>query len=319
MSKFRVLWIDDQPKKCGREVKQVRSVIEAFGFEPDIDLVSDISESSLKSPDGTLYKKLRARDVDLFLIDYNLKNDVLGSNIIQEIRKENEIYSDIVFYSSLNSEFIGTVKASFDSPNAMEYFDGVYIVPLGDDFVGKIQYVVNKIIKSWYNVHSIRGIVLSKASKFEHAVSEIINTHYESCLAEIKSALHVKGENVCRSTKGKWASVDKEPDPVPKILKDPIGFNWAVKELILKIIIEKGLIVLPTYDDLTAIFSLRNDFAHNPIHLKEGELVLTKKDEVLHFNEENIEEIRQQLMRIEKDLEGFAVSVGEHSEEPVGV
>ena len=307
MSKFRILWIDDQPKKCRREVKQVKSVVDAFGFEPDIDLVSDISASSLKSPEGTLYKKLRARDIDLFLIDYNLKNDVLGSNVIQEIRKENDIYSDIVFYSSLNSDFISTVKASFDSPNAMEYFDGVYIVPLGDEFVSKIQYVVNKIIKSWYNVHSIRGIVLSKASKFEHVVSEIINAYYEPCLEEIKTALHEKGENVCKSTSGKWARVDKASDPVPKILKDPISFNWAVKDLILKIIIEKGLVALPSYDDLAAIFSLRNDFAHNPIHLKDGELVLTKKDSTRCFNETDIEDIRKQLMRIEKDLSSFQV------------
>ena len=307
MSKFRILWIDDQPRKCKREVAQVKSVINALGFEPDVELESDISESSLHSPDGTLYKKLRARDVDLFLIDYNLKNNVLGSNIIQEIRKENDIYTDIVFYSSLNSDFIGTVKSSFDSPNAMEYFDGVYIVPLGDEFVGKIQYVVNKIIKSWYNVHSIRGIVLSKASKFEHVVSAIINAYYGPCLAEIKDALHTKGENVCSSTKGKWAGVDKALDPVPKILKDPIGFNWAVKDLILRIIIEKGLIALPSYDDITTIFSLRNDFAHNPIHLKNGELILTKKDGTRSFNEADIEAIRQQLMRIEKDLETFQV------------
>lgn len=319
MSKFRILWIDDQPKKCKREVAQVKSVINAFGFEPDVDLESDISESSLKSPDGTLYKKLRARDVDLFLIDYNLKNNVLGSNIIQEIRKENDIYTDIVFYSSLNSDFIGTVKSSFDSPNAMEYFDGVYIVPLGDEFVGKIQYVVNKIIKSWYNVHSIRGIVLSKASKFEHVISEIINAHYESCLEEIKTALHEKGENVCKSTSGKWAKVDKASDPVPKILKDPISFNWAVKDLILKIIIEKGLIALPSYDDIAAIFSLRNDFAHNPIHLRDGELVLTKKDSMRSFNEADIETIRQQLMRIEKDLESFQVPATVPGKELVSV
>lgn len=319
MSKFRILWIDDQPKKCRREVKQVKSVVESFGFEPDIDLVSDISESSLKSSDGTLYKKLRARDIDLFLIDYNLKNNVLGSNVIQDIRKENDIYSDIVFYSSLNSDFIGTVKASFDSPNAMEYFDGVYIVPLGDEFVSKIQYVVNKIIKSWYNVHSIRGIVLSKASKFEHVVSAIINAHYEPCLEEIKAALHTKGENVCSSTKGKWASVDKAPDPVPKILNDPIGFNWAVKDLILQIIIKKGLIALPSYDDIAAVFSLRNDFAHNPIHLKDGELVLTKKDSMRSFDEADIEAIRQQLMRIEKDLEGFQVPAMAPEKELVSV
>ena len=63
--------------------------------------------------------------------------------------------------------------------------------------------------------------------------------------------------------------------------------------------------MLPSYDDIAAIFSLRNDFAHNPIHLKDGELVLTKQEITQCFNEEDIEEIRKQLMRIEKDLENF--------------
>ena len=305
MSKFRILWIDDQPGKCKRDVVQVEKIIESFGFEPNVEVESDISQDSLKSNTGTLYKKLHARDVDLFIIDYNLKNDVLGSNIIQEIRKENNIYSDIVFYSSLNSEFLDSVKASFDATNAMEYFDGVYIVPLGEGFVEKIQYVVNKIIKSWYNVHSIRGIVLAKASKFEHAVNGIIDAHYKPCLEEIKAALCTKGENVCRSTSGKWEKVNAASDPIPKILKDPINFNWAVKDLILKIIVEKGSVTLPSYEDMKSIFSLRNDFAHNPIHLIDGTLVLTKGDSQYYFNEDEIETIREQLMRIEKDLEGL--------------
>lgn len=313
MSKFRILWIDDQPKKCKREVAQVKSVINAFGFEPDVDLESDISESSLNSPDGTLYKKLRARDVDLFLIDYNLKNNVLGSNIIQEIRKENDIYTDIVFYSSLNSEFIGTVKSSFDSPNAMEYFDGVYIVPLGDEFVGKIQYVVNKIIKSWYNVHSIRGIVLSKASKFEHVLGELIRCYYQSCLPGIKTALNKKGSDVCKTTQQKWDAVNKTEDPVPQILDDPINFNWAVKKKILQEMINNGAISLQTFKDIVALFNLRNDFAHNPIHLESGRLVLTKQGKQFYFSETDIEKIREMLTRIETELEYLQPKIEERN------
>lgn len=146
---------------------------------------------------------------------------------------------------------------------------------------------------------------MAKASKFEHAVNGIIDAHYKPCLEEIKAALCTKGENVCRSTSGKWEKVNAASDPIPKILKDPINFNWAVKDLILKIIVEKGSVTLPSYEDMKSIFSLRNDFAHNPIHLIDGTLVLTKGDSQYYFNEDEIETIREQLMRIEKDLEGL--------------
>ncbi len=309
MSKFRILWIDDQPKKCEREVEAVKSIIEYFGFEPDIDVEKNISKESLENPDGVLYKKIRARNVDLFLIDYNLKNNVFGSDIVRDIRDTNDIYTDIVFYSSLNGPFLDAVRGSFSASSIMDYFDGVYIAPLGDEFTEKVQYVINKIIKSWYNVHSIRGIVLSKASKFEQVVGEIILRNYQSLLPEIKKALKTKGENVRKNVQGKWDSVDGTDDPVPQILSDPINFNWTVKKVILQTLIDGGAVSLATFGDIKRVFDLRNDFAHNPIHLVDGELVLLKKGEEKKFTEAEVENIRTQLMRIEVDLQSCYITV----------
>lgn len=49
-------------------------------------------------------------------------------------------------------------------------------------------------------------------------------------------------------------------------------------------------------------FAANYDFAHNPIHLKDGVLVLTKKDQDINFTENDIEEIRRKLSAVEKDL-----------------
>ena len=303
MSKFRVLWIDDQKTKCKKDVRSVKRIIEALGYEADIQVIDDISEESLNGENGTLNKAIRARDVDLFVIDYNLKNNLFGGDVVEEIRSNNDMYTDIVFYSSVSSSLIDAVKSSFDSSSAMEYFDGVYIAPLGDDFTEKIRYVIVKIIKSWYNVHSIRGIVLSKASKFEQLVSAIINSNYTPCLDKLKGDLEVKGNNVCNSAKGKWASVNRAADPIPQILNDPIQFNWRVKEMILKRLCDEGIIELSTWNDIKYIFDLRNDFAHNPMHLIDGVLVLTTIRGEQRFTEEKIEEIREILTNIEKELQ----------------
>lgn len=309
MSRFKILWIDDQPEKCKRAQRAVKAVIESFGFEPDIDLESNISNESLTSPDGVLYKKIHGRDADLFIIDYNLKNNVLGNHVIGEIRKENEIYSDIIFYSSMRAELINTVTQSFVSPDSVNYLDGVYIAPLDDFFTEKVTRVINKIIKSWYNVHSIRGIILSKASKFEHMVGEIINLGYQPCLPVIKEKLCEKGENVKRTTQDKWNKVNNREDPVPFILKDPINFNWTTKKLMFYEMAEKGIITLNAKAELDEIFKLRNDFAHNPIHLVDGVLELKTPKKTITFTESDVEEIRGTLVAVENDLQTIAVSI----------
>lgn len=303
MSKFRILWIDDQKTKCKKDVKMVKRILESLEYEANIEVIDDISKESLNEETGTLHKAIQARDVDLFVIDYNLKNDIFGEDVVEKIRWNNDIYTDIVFYSSEPTSLINAVKNSFDSESCMEYFDGVYIAPLGDEFTEKIKSVIQKIIKSWYNAHSIRGIVLSKASKFEQMVSDIVIENYTPCLEKLKTDINNKGENVCRTVTEKWNSVKKSNDPVQTIINDPISFNWKVKEMILRILCDEGVISINVWEDIEYIFKLRNDFAHNPIHLVDGCLVLSIKDKKHVYNEDDIERIRKSLNRIENDLQ----------------
>lgn len=310
MSKFKVLWIDDQTKKCKREVRAVSNLIKALGFEPEITFETNISKSSLSEVDGALYKAIHARDVDLFLVDYNLKNDVFGSDIVHQIRSENDIYTDIVFYSNDRRALVDKIKESYDTESALDFCDGVYVVPLGNEFITKVEQVITKTVKSWYNVHSIRGILLSKASKFEQMVSKIIQEYYIKCLDEIKQDLVAKGERVCKSTKGKWEGVKKDYDPVPRVLSDPINFNWTTKKMILERLDSAGAIALSTWEDIKIVFDLRNLFAHNPIHLRDGQLVITTIDGEQTFSEVDIDVIRERLIRIEADLQKYISSSG---------
>lgn len=110
MSKFRILWIDDQKTKCKKDVRAVKRIIESFGYEPDIQVMDDISADSLNNEHGSLNKAIRARDVDLFVIDYNLKNNLFGGDVVEEIRQNNDIYTDIIFYSSSTDSLIDAVK-----------------------------------------------------------------------------------------------------------------------------------------------------------------------------------------------------------------
>ncbi len=303
MSRFRILWIDDQKEKCRRDVRSVEKIVEDLGFEADVNLEDDISKESLEDADGVLNKAIHARDVDLFVIDYNLKNRVFGSDVIEEIRRNHDIYSDIIFYSSEPDLLLSRVKESFDSKSIMDFFDGVYIAPLGYEFLEKVKNVIEKNIKSWYNVHSIRGVVLSKASKFEQMVNNIINNFYQPCLAEIRVALEEKSKNSLSTAEKKWKAVNIAEDPIQQIVRDPINFNWAVKQKIIDTMIEKEAVQINNWAEVKEIFEIRNKFAHNPMHLVNGNLVLEINSKGEIYTEEDVDKLREKLMRVEQSLE----------------
>lgn len=50
------------------------------------------------------------------------------------------------------------------------------------------------------------------------------------------------------------------------------------------------------------IFELRNDFAHNPIHLRDGNLVLSKNGQDVLYGENDVAEIRTALALVEGEL-----------------
>ena len=322
MSKFRILWIDDQIEKCERSSRAIRDIIENLGFEAEIYMEDDISEESLKSENGKLGKAIRGRNIDLFLIDYNLKNNLFGGDIIREIRHHNKMYSDIIFYSTEPSEMIECVKKSFDAESSMEYFDGVYVAKLDDYFVEKVGSVIEKIIQSWYNVHSIRGVLLSKASKFERMAKQIISLYYISALEKIKEYLRQKGDSVCQDRRQKWDKANNASNPILEILGDPSCFNWQVKKEILEIMCDEGIIDLSIWEDMNYIFRLRNSFAHEEAHLCDGVLVLTTASGKKVYDEEKIDEIRRTLMKIEDELDrlisaGQLIETEEQPEQPL--
>ena len=75
--------------------------------------------------------------------------------------------------------------------------------------------------------------------------------------------------------------------------------------MILERLDSAGAIDLSTWEDIKVIFDLRNLFAHNPMHLRDGQLVVTTIDGEKIFSESDIDLIRERLIRIEGDLQKY--------------
>lgn len=307
MGKFNVLWIDDQPRKCKRDQIGIESSIKENGLIPNIKFISKASEDELFGEDTESNKLLKSRDYDLLFLDYKLIGNLFGNDVISTIREKYKIFVDIILYSSSKNEMITAVKKSFDEESSLSYLDNVYIIPLGDEFQTKASQVIDKIVGSWYNAHSIRGVVLAKTSKFEGLVSDIIRQNYSKFIINIKEVLKEKGKNVLDSLNRKWNIVYNSNDPVDYILNNPISFNWAVKEKILNYLIDNQIIMIDEEkrEVMKDLFNLRNDFAHNQLKIENGECHLFIGSETRTYKEKDIRDIRDKIASLEKCLENM--------------
>lgn len=304
MSKFKILWIEDQPNKIDLEKERIEETIKTKGFTPEVDLISKITPRDL-SINSTLFEKIKSREYDLLFIDYHLCNDILGSSIIGSIRKDNNIYVDIIFYSSDRENLIESIKNSFDGA-ILEFFDDVHIAILDDsDFYDKVEIVIDKIIGSWYNAHSIRGILLAKTSKFETMVNDIVLLKCNAKQDVLREKLLQKKSNLEKNFTDQWEKALKDADLPLYVVSNPISFNWAIRKLLFDTLIEEGNIIIDNKEfatQLVEVFKLRNDFAHNKARISNGNLILNIKGEDKIFNEEDIFNIRLKINNIENVL-----------------
>jgi len=307
MGKFNVLWIDDQPEKCKREQIRLKKSIEDHGLIANIKIINKVRKDQLLQEGHQSNIELTSREYDLLIIDYKLSGDLLGGEVISEVRTKYNIYTDIIFYSSAKTELIQSVKKSFDEPSSLSYLDDVYIVPLGDEFNEKIDRIINKIVESWYNAHSIRGVILSKASYFETLVSDIIRLYYKEMEDELKLELSKKGENIVKSTLGRWSTLKKKKDAIIHVLDHPQTFNWAVRNVMFNSLIDKGIVALPddVYEKINDIFNLRNDFAHNVVKIENGLCNLYKDGNRISYDTKKIMKIRRDIALVEESLKSI--------------
>ena len=310
MSKFKILWIDDQQTKIGLEQDTVKEIIVNKGYTAQIETIDNIKPEDLIRESDLMYK-IKSREYDLLFIDYKLSHKVLGSHIISKIREENKIYTDIIFYSTDKDDLIEEVINSYKG-SILSYIDDVHIIPLDDaDFYDKVETVIDKIIGTWYNAHSIRGIILAKTSKFEYIVNQIVQLYYSPYKDKLASKIKTKKENIIADITEKWDKTIKSQDVVEYVLKRPEQFNWNFKKMLFDTLIEETAFDISEEiaRDISELFSLRNDFAHNKAKVINGNLILYKKNKELTFNESNIIEIRHKLAKVEKYFESLVNSL----------
>lgn len=181
------------------------------------------------------------------------------------------------------------------------------------DFYDKIELIIDKIIGSWYNAHSIRGVILAKTSKFETMVNDIVRLNYHSRKNMLSTKLLEKKNNVLKSVSDKWNNLLNESDPTLYILDHPVEFNWNVRKLLFDTLIDEKIISIEDehfISNLKEIFTLRNCFAHSKAKVVNGQMIIHVNGKEKIYDEKEIINIRSKINNLEIILESLILTQG---------
>ncbi len=159
---YRILWIDDQIEDYIENglKDEFAAYLEKLAFIPDIDCFETVSVAE---------EKLKNKEYDLILSDYNIGDDGNGKDLIDRIRS-GEIYTEILFYSA---------KPDFEEVAKSLYQDRISFLSLVDDsgfrkFKGKTFRLIDLSIRKLQELNSVRGLVMSQTSDLDTTIEDIL-------------------------------------------------------------------------------------------------------------------------------------------------
>lgn len=175
---LNVLWVEDMPVFY----EETKDILEMFAEDKGVtikfDYISDASEFYKRiGNDATGFKKY-----DMFFVDYTLSDNVLGTSVIKDLRKE-KMDSDVLFYSSeREGDIEDTVKQDLSS------FGGVYIANR-DNFEEKSNYLINKNARRLTSLSSIRGFLMDQTSENDYTIQSYILRKFDELEPEEKKQI----------------------------------------------------------------------------------------------------------------------------------
>lgn len=301
-TKFKILWFEDSVSWYKMEERRVDEILKSHYLESSIDR---------RNGDDFDIESVTSNDYDLILMDFKLADDTTGDMIASSLR-ENNILTDILFYSSEEETMLQTIAAK----NPM--IDGVYLTKRDADvFTDKVEKLIEKIVKRSEDIVNLRGFVLDNTSSFEQRIKDIINDCWKKFDANEKIILN---DSVSKKLDEKLENVTNEIcklKPSSNIVEDANKNNYLLTTYDRLDVFQEAVNILLTSYDLPSsicysgiknyycdkINSYRNKLGH--IKIGENQISINGEnitiDQKLHRKlRKNIKEVDEVIDVIEK-------------------
>lgn len=156
---FAILWVDDNKDI----VESLRPRLTKWMDDQGLGLVIHWHPG-----EAGVYTDLENKEVELIVLDYKLKGQKNGDQILSEIRSKG-FYEDIIFYTTNgvpNNLFSGAAP------------DGVYFVDKKDAFE-RIKDIIELKIRRASNLVSLRGWIVADSIELEARLLKVLNDYFK--------------------------------------------------------------------------------------------------------------------------------------------
>jgi hypothetical protein len=293
---YFVLWVEDDDSWFQTTSELFSDTIIDYGFFPIIERKRNLDDVAKEIVNSGLKK------FDIFLIDFKLRNSKDGDSIIDHVRNNN-IFTDIIFYSSDKQSIIDSIKEHL--------FEGVYHSDR-KELEDKFEKVFKTTIKKIEEINSMRGLIVGETTELDALIDEQLLIYTQSPFIEkfdlekfLKEKIFVKLEGKLLFLKDEYlkAGLNGLLPHIEAIRK------WELLRGILKVnkthksYISDFLPVNAKYQD--DVIEIRNKFAHAQVIIKDGGKEVLKAlvgDKHFEFDEDSFKKIREDLIKHRNSL-----------------
>ncbi len=292
--RYKIFWVEDDDSWFETRSELFRDTLSEWGFELDCE-----RGKSPKDVEAFIQKN-GLQDFDILLVDLQLDNNTGdGGNDVIKLIRNNEIYTDIIFYSSAYDRIQELIKT--------ELLEGVYISDR-KNLETKFEKVAKTTIRKIQDVNTIRGLLMAETCDLDDLMLEIIlkalKNDKDSVLEKyaIKKMKRTISDNQKRLESGKNTIIEK--------IKNVHIFTPFHKALVINKICSLNNLNIDKFFDnyFHNVIKTRNIFAHVKEENRGGKSVLVSnisgKEEI--FDEERCIDIRKKLIEYRSILEDIS-------------
>jgi len=279
--KYNILWFEDNNRYYEIASKDIFEYLEERGYTPDLERRPD---------DVNLIKRMEEKDVDLMLVDYNLKDELKGDELVRTVRN-NELYTEAIFYAQ-NPPDLSKIKGQYE---------GVFYTTR-TDLIKKTKKIIDLTIKKNRDFSNIRGLFIAETidmtKQIEQMISKILllkNDQLDFFMDEIAQLPEFTDYSKFKIINGFFKSLIKSLHEQYEAMSK----GKTRDQLKIKIdFIRKTKSVFGKYFD--EVIEIRNELAHGKPSGKKNCLVWKKKERL--YDETRCKKIRKDFLKHNENL-----------------
>lgn len=288
---YKIIWVEDKidTKPFLALKESVENHLKDEFFNVSIETAEDFEEFKKKYEENETF--------DLIITDLNL-NESHGSEVIDFVRDEKHILTEIFFYSA-NSELTRTQLINSSRITFHQMDEGNAYRELGTSIID----LIDLTISMFQNIVAMRGMIMQETSSLDLKMENIVKSQLKNPkLSEFTSpVLENIFDNIFTNASEKYKKAKSRK--AKEILKDNILFNSSQKIFalgeILNVLKEENF----SEDYTKEIINIRNQFAHSELKKdKNGNAYFKVKNEEIYFDKKLCKDIRKNINKHSQNI-----------------